>query len=306
MPDAVTTGSITRSGSARMPEGETSRLSLRALSPLDGKTSGASVSAPAWSCSMDSRGKRRRAQRGAELDLAPSALGRARNPDLLRDPLRGRRPAGRGQARGPAHLARGGIPGKHSAAPRAPNAPEAAPLHRLGRWTSGIVLFARTRQSRESCRASGQQREIGKLYRALACGEPAQDEFEVSTPIGPVPHPTLGTVHAADPAGKPAQSRVSVHRAPTAEDSSAMCASHRPAAPDPHPSGRGRASAAGDPLYAVGGGIIAGTRAVPGDPGYLLHAAELCFRHPKDGRKLAILCEPPAELRADARSRGAT
>jgi len=35
---------------------------------------------------------------------------------------------------------------------------------------------------------------------------------------------------------------------------------------------------------------------VPGDPGYLLHAVEMAFRHPRDGNNLVLTCEPPTEL----------
>jgi len=180
------------------------------------------------------------------------------------------------------------------------SAPEASPLHRLGRWTSGVVLFARTRASRAALSHQWAQREIGKLYRALAAGEPTQDEFPVSAPIGPVPHPTLGTVHAADPAGKPAQSRVSVlERRAGAFLCGVRISTGRPHQIRIHLAAAGH-PLAGDPLYAAGGGLQAGTRAVPGDPGYLLHAAELRFRHPKDGREIAISCPPPAALRTRA------
>jgi 23S rRNA pseudouridine1911/1915/1917 synthase len=53
----------------------------------------------------------------------------------------------------------------------------------------------------------------------------------------------------------------------------------------------------GDPLYVAGGLPAADTRALPGDPGYELHSAELSFRHPGTGRELVIECEPPLLLR---------
>jgi 23S rRNA pseudouridine1911/1915/1917 synthase len=182
-------------------------------------------------------------------------------------------------------------------------APEASPLHRLGRWTSGIVLFARTRQSRGELSRQWAAREIGKRYRALACGEPAQDEFTISSPIGPVPHPSLGTVHAADPTGRPAQSRVSVlERRPGAFLCDVRIATGRPHQIRIHLAAAGH-PLVGDPLYGAGGSIIPGTRAVPGDPGYLLHAAELRFQHPKDGLEITISCLPPAALRTRAELR---
>ena len=54
----------------------------------------------------------------------------------------------------------------------------------------------------------------------------------------------------------------------------------------------------GDPLYARGGVPAAGCTALPGDPGYLLHAAELRVTHPRTGRELEVACAPPPALRS--------
>ena len=53
----------------------------------------------------------------------------------------------------------------------------------------------------------------------------------------------------------------------------------------------------GDPLYGPGGTPLDGSRALPGDPGYLLHAAELRIVHPRTGRELDVSCAPPPLLR---------
>jgi 23S rRNA pseudouridine1911/1915/1917 synthase len=53
----------------------------------------------------------------------------------------------------------------------------------------------------------------------------------------------------------------------------------------------------GDPLYEAGGLPAPDSRALPGDPGYLLHSAELRFRHPRTGREMVICCQPPEILR---------
>jgi 23S rRNA pseudouridine1911/1915/1917 synthase len=174
--------------------------------------------------------------------------------------------------------------------------PEASPLHRLGRWTSGIVLFARTPAARSELTRQWTAREVGKLYRALASGRPAQDRFEVAVPIGPVPHPGLGTVHAASPEGKPAHSLVAVvERRAEGCLCDVRIATGRPHQIRIHLAAAGH-PLVGDPLYAAGGGLIPGTRALPGDPGYLLHAAELRFRHPRDGKEMSIPCPPPPGL----------
>jgi hypothetical protein len=56
----------------------------------------------------------------------------------------------------------------------------------------------------------------------------------------------------------------------------------------------------GDPLYVVGGGVAPGTRVLPGDPGYHLHAAEVRGVHPVSGEPLQVDCYPPPELRVSA------
>lgn len=179
-------------------------------------------------------------------------------------------------------------------------APDAAPVHRLGRWTSGVVLCARNHQARTSLMRQWSALEIGKHYRALASGRPEWDEQTISTPIGPVPHPLLGTVHAASPTGKPALSRVVV-RQRRAEDF--LCdvdiATGRPHQIRIHLASAGH-PLVGDPLYVSGGLPAPDTQAVPGDPGYHLHAAELSCRHPRTGCAVVITCEPPAHLRLSA------
>ena len=87
-------------------------------------------------------------------------------------------------------------------------APEATPLHRLGRGTSGLVLFARTPEARRAVSAAWRSGCVEKRYRALVSGVPARAEFSIDTPIGRLPHPRLGQVHAASPQGRPALSHV--------------------------------------------------------------------------------------------------
>jgi 23S rRNA pseudouridine1911/1915/1917 synthase len=115
----------------------------------------------------------------------------------------------------------------------------------------------------------------------------------------------LATVHAADPAGKPAQSLVRViERRPSGFLCDVSIKTGRPHQIRIHLAAAGH-PLLGDPLYGAGGGIIPGTQAVPGDPGYLLHAAELRFRHPQDEREILICCPPPAALRTRAELRKA-
>lgn len=176
-------------------------------------------------------------------------------------------------------------------------APDAAPLHRLGRWTSGIVLCARNQNARADVVRQWSTQQVVKRYRALAMGCPDCDEMIVSTPIGPVPHALLGTLHAAAADGKPALSQVTViERRADAFLCDVRIATGRPHQIRIHLAAAGH-PLLGDPLYGVGGVPEPDTRALPGDPGYQLHAAELSIRHPRSGDELVIACEPPPLLR---------
>jgi 23S rRNA pseudouridine1911/1915/1917 synthase len=176
-------------------------------------------------------------------------------------------------------------------------APDAAALHRLGRWTSGVVLFARNRAARAELARQLRAREIGKLYRALASGGPPWDAITIDRSIGPVPHPWLGSVYAAVSNGKDSVTRVVVveRRAGTFL-CDARIATGRPHQIRIHLAAAGH-PLVGDPLYVVGGTPSTAAVAVPGDPGYLLHAAELTFRHPRTGRAVTVTCAPPPQLR---------
>ena len=54
------------------------------------------------------------------------------------------------------------------------------------------------------------ERRVEKRYRALAAGKPLKHRFDILAPIGTVPHPVLGTIHAVSVDGKPSRSRVEV------------------------------------------------------------------------------------------------
>lgn len=177
-------------------------------------------------------------------------------------------------------------------------APDATPLHRLGRWTSGIVLCARNPQARAELMRQWSRQQIGKRYRALASGKPAWEQLSITDPIGPVYHALLGTIHAVTASGKHAESHVTVlQRRDDAFLGDVRITTGRPHQIRIHLAAAGH-PLVGDPLYVAGGVPAADTCALPGDPGYQLHAAELRIRHPGSKVELIIECEPPELLQS--------
>jgi 23S rRNA pseudouridine1911/1915/1917 synthase len=175
--------------------------------------------------------------------------------------------------------------------------PDAAPLHRLGRWTSGLVLCGRSGEARAELSRRWNTAGVVKRYRALASGTAQETAFEITAPIAPVPHPLLGSVHAASRRGKPALTRVRVLEQ---REGSFLCdvriRTGRPHQIRVHLAVAGH-PLAGDPLFPPGGVPSPGCRALPGDPGYSLHAAELRLVHPRNGEPVRIECSPPSNLR---------
>jgi len=173
--------------------------------------------------------------------------------------------------------------------------PEAAAMHRLGRGTSGIVLFARSDQARRGIATAWRSGAVVKRYRALVTGVPTREAFDVDTPIGLVDHPRLGRVYAAVTEGKRSLTHVRVR---AARDGQALVEATIPTG-RPHQIRIHLAAAGhplvGDPLYAAGGGLQS-RPALPGECGYRLHAYRLELDHPVTGARVEIECGPPPEL----------
>ena len=195
------------------------------------------------------------------------------------------------------------------------------PVHRLGRFTSGLLVCARrpatrawlSAQLRDSTRvdaAASDSPACQKLYRALTvplpsswtpgCSQPVTD------PIGRRPHGLLGEIWCGvppeHPGALPALSRFTLlERRPQACLVEVLIATGRPHQIRIHAACLG-APLLGDPLYGPGG--QASPEALPGDGGYRLHAHRLRLLGP-DGTALAWEAPLPLEL-AQARSKASS
>jgi 23S rRNA pseudouridine1911/1915/1917 synthase len=178
--------------------------------------------------------------------------------------------------------------------------PNANPVHRLGRATTGIVLFAKTPQAASNLFANWNTPKIQKIYLALAQNIAQHDAYEILTPIGLVPHPRLGQVWAADPSGKPSKSlaRVISRTTDTAESPGTTTFEVSLHSGRPHQIRIHLASIGhplvGDPLYGLTGKPLENLPGLPGDGGYLLHAQFLKFQHPITGEQIDLEAALPS------------
>jgi 23S rRNA pseudouridine1911/1915/1917 synthase len=172
--------------------------------------------------------------------------------------------------------------------------PNANPVHRLGRATTGIVLFAKTSQAASHLFTNWNTSKIQKIYRALAQNLAQQDAYEILTPIGLVPHPLIGSVWAASPKGKPSKSSAKViSRAADATIFEVSLSSGRPHQIRIHLASIGH-PLVGDPLYGPTGQPLENLPGLPGDGGYLLHAHYLKFQHPITGEPVHLEAPLPS------------
>ena len=195
-----------------------------------------------------------------------------------------------------------------------------APVHRLGRGTSGVMLIAKSQRAKSELSRqfrvrsqmvsdsipSTSQSALGsmkKVYRALVGPTDAAslaDRFVCDYAIGKIPHPQLGYVHGHTKAGLRAYSEGQVlERRPNSTLVEVRISTGRPHQIRIHLAAAGY-PLLNDPMYEVGGLSKKAGRVIPSDCGYLLHAHWLQFAHPRTGDLLSIVAPLPESLQANS------
>jgi 23S rRNA pseudouridine1911/1915/1917 synthase len=169
------------------------------------------------------------------------------------------------------------------------------PIHRLGRGTSGLMLWARSPHAKSALSQQMRDRQIQKIYQTWVNGNTMPDSFTVTQPIGKIPYPVLGYVYAATESGLTAHSDCRVLQRDTAKTlMEVTIVTGRPHQIRIHMATAGY-PLVGDPLYGVGGIPLdhltdATTKfPVPGDCGYYLHAVQLAFQHPASQKAMTFI-----------------
>jgi 23S rRNA pseudouridine1911/1915/1917 synthase len=163
-------------------------------------------------------------------------------------------------------------------------------VHRLDRETSGLTVFARTREAAAALHAAFHRGEVEKTYLALCARAPAPPQGRIDVALGKDPgRPGLRRV---DPRGEAAATRYRTLRAsPSAALVEAMPETGRTHQIRVHLAHLG-APLLGDARY--GGPRRVGEVSVPR---VMLHARRLALRHPVTGRLLVLETPEPEDFR---------
>jgi 23S rRNA pseudouridine1911/1915/1917 synthase len=163
-------------------------------------------------------------------------------------------------------------------------------VHRLDVGTSGLLVVARTQRAYHALVDALSTRDVGRVYRALVWGLPANPVGVIDAPIGRDHRDPMRMAVVVD--GKAARTRYQVlrhYRAP-ADASALEC---RLETGRTHQI-RVHLAAIGHPV--VGDPNYGGVRSVITPPRPFLHAAQLEFEHPLTGERLTFTSPLPADL----------
>lgn len=169
-------------------------------------------------------------------------------------------------------------------------------VHRLDRWTSGLVVVAKSNRAHGRLSASFRERTVRKSYIAAVHGSVSRESGEIDLPIRR--HPVRRTRMAAnDRSGRPAQTAyLTRDRVPGFSLLDVTIRTGRTHQVRVHLAAVGH-PVLGDAVYGARPHRAFERRYGP-LPRYFLHAAFLAFSHPETLRAVEFRSELPGELAA--------
>jgi 23S rRNA pseudouridine1911/1915/1917 synthase len=189
----------------------------------------------------------------------------------------------------PAGLVTHPAPGHHDVT--LADAVEGLIVHRLDRYTSGLLLIAKTEAVRETLQSELKRREVRREYLALVSGHPEAETGTIDAPLGrdrqnrtlmstrtDKPRDAVTHFEVLERLPRTTLLRVRLETGRTHQIRAHLAAIDHPVC--------------GDPVY---GGRACGRRLGLGRQ--FLHATKLMFRHPVTGEMEACESKPPVDLR---------
>lgn len=169
-------------------------------------------------------------------------------------------------------------------------------VHRLDRWTSGLVVLGRTEAAMHALKSAFAARRVRKQYLALVHGRPVAAPFECDAPLAPGRSGSDRQRVGPSRDAKPAHTRF----APLERLGEVTLLECRPTTGRRH---QIRAHLWSEGLALLGEEIYRLAQKLRWPAGVArpkrqaLHAAELRFAHPRTGRELSFESPWPADLR---------
>ena len=174
-------------------------------------------------------------------------------------------------------------------------------LHRLDRWTSGVLVFAKTDRARRAVVRQFEKRTVGKRYLALVAGVPEPAEGEIEAPLLRDPTDRRRTIVGAE--GQPALTHYQVLAQAGSPAGGYALVLAMPYTGRTHQI-RAHLSYRGTPLAGDARYLDAASAALAVAERAMLHAWQLEIRYPGTGEPLTITAPPPDDFIAAAERMG--